>query len=140
MNVLTRLHSDDLGKLLLRLSIGGLMLFHGIHKIQHGVDGIVGVLESKNLPGYLAYGAYLGEVVAPILIMIGFLTRPAALVLSINMIAAILLVHLEEDIYRVTKQGAWGVELPMLYLLGGLALFFTGAGRFSVSRGRGTWD
>ena len=139
MNVLSRLHSDDLGKLLIRLAVGGLMLFHGIAKLQHGIGKIVQVVESKQLPCYLAYGVYVGEIVAPILILIGFLTRPAALVMCVNMAVAIWLVHMT-DLKCITEAGAWGVELQMFYLVGALALFFAGAGRFSISRGKGSLD
>jgi putative oxidoreductase len=139
MNILNKLHSDDLGKLLLRLAVGGLMLFHGVAKVQHGIGKIVQVVESKQLPGFLAYGIYVGEIVAPILILVGFLTRPAALIMCINMVFAIWLVHMA-DLRRITESGAWGVELQIFYLVGALALFFTGAGRFSISRGKGSLD
>ncbi|VDR28702.1 Uncharacterised protein [Raoultella terrigena] len=42
---------DDFGKLLLRLAVGGLMLFHGLHKLFDGVAGISGMLVAK---GYRA--------------------------------------------------------------------------------------
>ena len=51
--------NPDLAKLLLRLCVGGLMLFHGIFKITHGADMYVGMLESKGLPGLMAYGVYI---------------------------------------------------------------------------------
>ena len=43
--------NPDLAKLLLRLCVGGLMLFHGIFKITHGADVYVGMLESKGITG-----------------------------------------------------------------------------------------
>ncbi len=63
-----RLSHDDAGKLLLRLAVGGLMLFHGIHKLIDGVDGISGMLAAQGLPGFIAYGVLVGEVVAPLLV------------------------------------------------------------------------
>lgn len=59
------LSHEDAGKLLLRLAVGGLMLFHGLHKLIDGVDGISGMLVAKGLPGFIAYGVLVGEVVAP---------------------------------------------------------------------------
>lgn len=47
---------DDFGKLLLRLAVGGLMLFHGLHKLFDGVAGISGMLVAKGLPGFIAAG------------------------------------------------------------------------------------
>ena len=65
-----RLSHDDAGKLLLRLAVGGLMLFHGIHKLIDGVDGISGMLAAQGLPGFIAYGVLVGEVVAPCLLIL----------------------------------------------------------------------
>lgn len=44
--MLKKLHSEDAGKLLLRLMIGGLMLFHGVFKARNGVAPIVGMVEA----------------------------------------------------------------------------------------------
>ena len=89
-----KLSCDDLGKLLLRLAVGGLMLFHGLHKLFGGVGFISGMLVEKGLPGFIAYGVLIGEVVAPILIIVGLFTRPAALVQAFTMIVAWLMVGL----------------------------------------------
>ena len=59
-----KLACDDLGKLLLRLAVGGLMLFHGLHKLFGGVGFISGMLVEKGLPGFIAYGVFVGEGVA----------------------------------------------------------------------------
>ena len=115
------------------------MLFHGISKISHGVDGIGKMLVGKGLPYFIAYGVYVGEVVAPILIIIGLLTRPAALVFAFNMMVAIWMAH-TKDIFVIKQGGAWGIELQMFYLLGALAIFFLGSGSLAVSRGRGRFD
>jgi hypothetical protein len=61
--------SDDAGKLVLRLAVAGIILFHGLFKLTHGVEWIRQPLGDLGLPGILAYGAYLGEVVAPVLIL-----------------------------------------------------------------------
>ncbi|MFZ8579874.1 DoxX family membrane protein, partial [Klebsiella quasipneumoniae] len=48
LNAVNRtLSHEDAGKLLLRLAVGGLMLFHGLHKLLDGVDGISGMLAAK---------------------------------------------------------------------------------------------
>ena len=41
------LSHEDAGKLLLRLAVGGLMLFHGLHKLFDGVGGISAMLVAK---------------------------------------------------------------------------------------------
>lgn len=134
---MSRLHSDDLGKLILRLSIGGLMLFHGLSKVQNGVGGMVGMIEGRGLPGAMAYGAYVGEVLAPLCIIFGVFTRIGGLLVSFTMVMAIYIAHSGDVMKLNDKTGAWAIELQMLFLLGGLAIFFLGAGRFSVSRAAG---
>ncbi len=137
---MSKLRNDDLGKLLIRLAVGGMMLLHGIGKIKGGVGGIEDMLKAKGLPGFFAYGSYLGELVAPILILIGFMTRPAAALLAFTMVTAIGLAH-PGDVFKLNPQhGGWAIELPMLYLMGGVALVFFGAGKYSVSRGKGAMD
>ncbi len=65
------LRNHDLGLLVLRLSIGGLLLFHGIHKAIFGIDAIGVMLEQLGLPAFIAYGAMLCETVAPVMIVVG---------------------------------------------------------------------
>lgn len=130
--------STDTGKLILRLAIGGLLLLHGISKLMGGVDWLAQMLEGKGLPGVLAYGVYIGEIIAPILLIIGFRTRIAALIVAFNMLFAIVTAHAAE-IFTMGKTGGWAIELPALFLLGALAIFFLGAGRYALSH-RSRWD
>lgn len=130
--------SLDVGKLLLRLAVG-LMLFHGVAKLRTGVEPIAGMLAAKGLPQFLAYGTYVGEVIAPLLVVVGAFTRPAAAVVAFNMVMALGLAHMG-DLARLDEHGAWVVELPVLYLLAALAVVFAGAGRLSVSRGKAPWN
>ena len=137
MEALRKLHNDDLGKLLLRLVVGGLMLFHGIGKVRGGIDGIAAGLPEDIR--FVAYGVYLGEVVGPALVLIGFLTRPGALLIAINMIVAVSMVH-SHQVLSINERGIYELELQAFYLFGALAIFFLGAGRYSVSRGMSVWD
>ncbi|QKN82567.1 DoxX family protein [Scandinavium goeteborgense] len=124
---------DDLGKLLLRLAVGGLMLFHGLHKLFHGVDGISGMLVAKGLPGFIAYGVLIGEVVAPCLIVLGILTRPAALVLALTMVVAWLMVGTGKT-FALDAVGAWAIESLVYYFIGALAIVCLGAGRYALGK------
>lgn len=131
---------DDWGKLLLRLTIGGLLLFHGIFKVTTGVGWMAGPLGAVGLPAFVGYGAYVGEVVAPILAIIGKFSRIAGLVMAFNMLIAIVLVQ-SDQIFAIKPQGGgWGIELEMLFLLGGIAISLLGSGRYALSRGEGRWD
>ena len=126
------LKNDAVGKLLLRLTVGGLMLFHGISKLFN--PGTVGFIGSKlaeaGLPEALAYGVYIGEVVAPLMIIVGLLSRAGAALIVINMLFAIILVH-AGDLFALTEQGGWRLELQGFYLLGSLAIVFLGSGRYA---------
>ncbi|AVY99659.1 MULTISPECIES: DoxX family protein [Lelliottia] len=124
---------DDFGKLLLRLAVGGLMLFHGLHKLFGGVGFISGMLVEKGLPGFIAYGVLIGEVVAPVLIVLGILTRPAALVLAFTMIVAWLMVGTGKT-FALDAVGAWAIESLVYFFIGALAVAFMGAGRYSLAR------
>lgn len=121
----------DLGKLLLRLTIGILLLFHGAFKIQHGVGWIANMLSAHGLPSFIAYGAYIGEVVAPIMVIVGFLTRPAGFVIAVNLVVAVLLVGMGHLTQR-TEVGAWALEGEMFYFMGGLLIMLLGPGKYTL--------
>ncbi len=128
---------EDTGKLILRLTMAGLILFHGISKIMHGVPYMAGLLAQFHLPAFIAYGVYIGEVVAPLFIIIGLWTRVASLVVVFNMVMAIMLAAYHNT-FVIQRTGAWGLESEAFYLLTALVIFFIGAGKFSVTRGKGT--
>ncbi len=133
LNSVNRMFShDDFGRLLLRLIVGGLMLFHGLHKLIGGIDGIAGMLAAKGLPGFIAYGVLIGEVLCPILIILGVLTRPSALVLAFTMLVAWLLVGIGKT-GSLDATGAWAIESIVYFFIGSLAVAFLGAGRYSVA-------
>lgn len=124
---------DDAGKLLLRITIGGLMLFHGISKLLTGASGIKALLASYGLPEFIAYGTIFGEVVAPILIILGILTRPSALLVAFTMFVAWLMIGLDKT-FLLDKTGAWAIESLVYFFVGSIALAFMGAGKFSVMK------
>ncbi len=129
---------QNIGLLILRLSIGGLMLFHGIHKLINGVDGLVGMFSNMGLPGFVAYGVYIGEFLAPILIIIGYRTKLASLFVAATMLVATFAAH-ADDLLKIGDHGEWALELIGLYLFGSLSIFFLGAGKFALSSSN-KWD
>ncbi len=132
--------SEDLGRLFLRISIGLVLVFHGYSKIFTGVEWMKGPLAQVGLPAFVAYGVYLGEVVGPILVLIGFRARIGAALMAVNMFMAILLAH-RNQIFTLKEQGGgWAIELDALILLGALAVFFLGGGKIGISRGKNAWD
>lgn len=124
---------NDIGLLMLRLPLGILMLFHGISKISGGIDDIKLDLIDQGLPGVMAYGVHLGETVAPILIIVGFLIRPAAAIFAFTMIMA---VYLTDGLggFALNEHGGIEIELNLLYMFGAFTLCFTGPGRLSLSQ------
>lgn len=127
------LSSDALGKLILRLTVGVLMLFHGVDKILNtgSVGFIGGKLAEAGLPSAISYGVYLGEVVAPLMMILGFFSRIGAVIAVGNMLFAIGLVH-SGDIFALTDHGGWALELQGFYLFGSMAVLFLGSGRYAV--------
>ena len=129
----------DTGKLLLRLALGLLILLHGISKITSGPAGILASVTKAGLPEPFGYLVYVGEVLAPILVIVGFLTRPAAAIIAINMIFAVYLVHLGQ-LFELTKQGGWALELQGMYFFTAVAIALLGAGRYSVQGAGSRWN
>lgn len=122
---------EDLGKLVLRLSIGGLLLFHGIFKMVHGIGGIEGMLAAKGIPTFFAYGVYVGEVIIPIMLILGVRVRIAAAILILNMLMAIYTVF-GFNIFALDKTGGWVIEHQLLYILPAIAIMLLGSGSYSL--------
>jgi putative oxidoreductase len=125
--------ADDAGKLILRLTLGILILLHGIAKISGGVSGVEKMLAGAGLPSVLAFGVYVGEVLAPLLVILGFYARFGAAIIVVNMLFAILLAH-RADLFLMTRTGGWALELQGFFLFTALALAFMGPGRLGINR------
>jgi len=110
-----------------------MMLFHGVAKIMHpgSLDFIGGMLAGYGLPSILAYGVYVGEVLAPLMVIAGYKARIGGLLMAINMLFALVLAH-TGDFFSLSEHGGWMVELQMFYLLSAVAVIFLGSGRHAV--------
>ena len=115
----------DLGLLILRVSFGILMLTHGIPKLSKLFVSPI------TFPDPLGFGsglslvlALIGELIAPIFIMIGFKTKIAAIPATITMFVAAFIVHFGDPIE--TKEKA------LLFFFAFLVILLSGAGKFSV--------
>jgi putative oxidoreductase len=131
--------TNDGGKLILRVTLGLLILFHGISKILHGAGFITGLVAKAGLPPAVGYLVYVGEVIAPLMLVFGIWTRLAALVVAINMVVAILLVHVPH-LFTLSNTGGWALELPGMYLASALAIVMLGAGKYSMGGTSGRWN
>ena len=123
--------NEDIGKLILRVSIAGLMLFHGFFKLFNGIDGIKFLVTQAGLPEFIAYGVYLGEIVFPILIIVGLFTRISSFFFALTMVFAIFLAH-SNDLFSLGKTGGPVIELALIYLLTSVSIMFVGAGKISL--------
>ncbi|CAG9185078.1 hypothetical protein LMG23992_05426 [Cupriavidus laharis] len=131
--------SQDLGKAVLRIVLGVLILLHGIAKLKGGVDFITQTATGAGLPAWVAYGVYIGEVLAPVLLIIGLWTRAAALIVVLNMLFAIALVH-SKQLGMLNETGGWQLELQGMYLAAALTLVLIGGGRLGVGGAGGKWN
>lgn len=126
----------DAGLLLLRAGVAVVVFFHGWFKLRHGVAWIGGPLGKVGLPAWLAYGTYLAELVAPVLLILGIFARWAAVVIAFDMLMAIFLVLRPRVLTINQSGGGWGIELEALICLGALTIALVGTGRFAVLRDR----
>ena len=122
----------DLGKLVLRLAVGILILLHGIAKLKGGLDGIVGMVEAAGLPGFLGYGVLVGEVLAPVLVLVGAYARIGGLLIALNMLVALALVHMGQ-FGLLNEQGGWALELQGMFLAAAIAIALLGPGAYGVN-------
>ncbi|MBC76180.1 MAG: DoxD-like family protein [Halobacteriovoraceae bacterium] len=118
--------ATDTGLLIFRLFIGlNIAFMHGMGKVPPA-DQFVGMVSGMGFPApsLFAWLAGLAELGGGILIAVGLLTSPAAIVLAINMAVAGLIFHSSDP---------WNVkELAFMFLFSSILLAFTGAGVFSV--------
>ena len=129
----------DLARLLLRLTVGGLFALHGLAKLRRGAASIGDQLVAHGLPAALSNLVFLGEVLGPLLVILGIGTRIGGGLIAATMLVAVWLMHLG-DLGSFGRSGGWALELQALYLVGGVCIALLGAGRYAVTRGRGSWD
>lgn len=122
----------DSGKLILRLALGVLILLHGIAKLTGGIGGITGMVTGMGLPAPVAYGVYIGEVLAPVMLIAGWYARIGAALIAMNMLFAFVLAH-RGELLAMSSHGGWALELQGMYLCTALALALLGPGRYSVN-------
>lgn len=134
--MLDKFYDDEKAKLILRLTVGILMLFHGIAKILN--PGSLGFIGSSLLnlgfpafPAFFAYAVYIGEVIAPLMIISGFKARVGGMLIVITMIVAVVLVH-PNDIFSLSKHGGLLLELQIFFLIGGLLVAMFGSEKFAL--------
>ncbi|WKA58534.1 DoxX family protein [Planococcus shenhongbingii] len=125
----------DIGLLIIRVVIGLLFAAHGAQKLfgwfgGHGLAGTAGWMESLGLkPGKtMALTAGLSELIGGLLLVIGFLTPLAALLIAGTMVMAIVKVHLPNGLWSTAN----GYEYNLVILAVVIGLALTGAGQYAL--------
>ena len=106
---MTDFRNHDLAKLIVRVTCAGLLIMHGSNSLIHGIQHIKDMVRKAGLPEFISYGNLIGEFVAPLLMIVGYKARIAALIVAFNMLASILITH--PDIMFVRNDfGGWMIE------------------------------
>jgi putative oxidoreductase len=139
MRYLDRL--QPLALLVMRLTLGIVMLVHGYHKVFGGLHHFVGFISSLGLPAWIAYLSAFTEFVGGLLILAGLFTRAAAFAICIDLVVAIWKVHWHNGITGAPDHP--GFEFPLAVATLAFALIFFGAGPIAmdhVLRGGSGWS
>jgi putative oxidoreductase len=129
---------QPLALLVLRLVLAAVMIAHGSQKVFGGMPRHALLVSSIGLPAWLAYLSAAAEFGGGILVLLGVLTRCAALAITIDLMVAIVKIH-----FKAGLRGPGGFEFPMSVVAIAFALIFFGAGPIAldtVFRGRTTVD
>ncbi|MEC7522582.1 MAG: DoxX family protein [Myxococcota bacterium] len=123
--------SLDVGLLLLRVTIGSMMLLgHGLPKLMSFGEKFHSFADPLGLGPEISFLlALLGEVVCAALLVVGLATRAAAIPFLITMLVAAFVVHGDDPWARK--------EFALLYAVPALTLLLTGPGKLSLDARRG---
>jgi putative oxidoreductase len=118
----------DYGLFILRLVVGIIFSVHGYQKLT-GIQGTTGFFSQVGIPlaGFFSYVVGLVELLGGIALILGILVKLASYLLAIDMVAAIIYVHLPNGL---TGQG--GYEFPLLLLASIITLILLGKGKLSL--------
>ena len=137
LSPLSRLAS--LAPLAVRIIVGIIMLAHGWQKLTEMGPGNFGgqMLAGLGvpLPVFMGYVVTFIEIIGGILLIIGFLSRLAALLLTIDLVVAVLLVKV--NVGFLSGSSGTGAELDLALIAGFLVILFAGPGRLSVDHAMG---
>ena len=137
----TRDTTASVAILILRLLIGSMMLFgHGLDKLKQfpalkGAFPVADVFPLNQMsPQASLIACLLGEVLAPLLLILGVAARPAAFLLGFTMVVAAFQIHGGQPVFLGAGVTA-AKEPALLYLAVMIGLIFSGAGAFSLDAG-----
>jgi putative oxidoreductase len=123
----------EFAPLVVRVIVGVIMAAHGLQKLLAGPANFGGFLAQLGVPAptLMAYVVTLVELGCGILLIIGLFSRLAALLLTIDLVVAIVLVKVNVGFLSPESGGA-GAELDLALIAGFLVILLAGAGRISL--------
>lgn len=128
MRYLDRL--QPLALLLMRISLGVIMVAHGYHKVFGGLHRHAQMVASMGIPSWLGYVSAFTEFLGGLFILAGFFTRPAAFAVCINLSVAIAKVHWHNGLLGGPDHP--GYEFPLAAATLAFALIFFGGGPIAI--------
>ena len=124
----------DLGILCARLGLGICLFMHGFAKILNGIGGVKSILTKTGLPEIMAYGSYVGEVIAPIMIILGIFSRIGALLVIGTSLTIMCAYHGLGNLLELTNAGGFKAEILYLYIALLLCIIFNGSGKYAIRK------
>jgi putative oxidoreductase len=122
---------NEIGAVILRVTLGALFLIHGIVKFQGGIENIIRWFNSIGLPGFMAYGVALLEIIGGIALIIGLATRLVSTLFALLMVGATLKVKLAIGLLGNGQMA--GYELDFAFMVMAVYLAINGSNLLSVS-------
>lgn len=116
------LQKNEIGALILRITLGILFFIHGLVKFQGGIENTVGWFESINIPGFMAYGVALFEIIGGVALIIGFATRLVSILSALLMVGAIITAKLPVGLLGNGQMAGYELDLAFLAIAVYLAI------------------
>lgn len=123
---------QEVGALILRVTLGILFFIHGLVKFQGGIENTVGWFVSINIPGFMAYVVALLELIGGIALIIGFATRLVSILFALLMVGATITAKLPVGLLGNGQMA--GYELDFAFLAIAVYLAINGSKLLSLSR------
>ena len=131
----------DLASLLLRITVGGILILHGVRKTQNKLQGTINWFNSLGFPFKVtggripAYLAAINEIFFGFMLLVGIFTQIVAAIVVSQMLVALYVATVKEKsafISMAGNPGIYGFELDLHYIFGALSLIMIGGGAFSL--------